>query len=90
MNAKDALRMAGLAIDALAMIQSYSRIGGASAAGALATIDAIVTAVRDGLDGKASPDQVATDLQALYTGIEANDAAADTALDRKFDKGPHE
>lgn len=86
MKTKDALRMAGMTIDALSLIQHYSRIGGDSAAGALATIDAIVTTLRDGLDGKTTPDEVAIDLQALYTGIAANDAAADTALDRKFDK----
>lgn len=81
---KEALRMAGLAIDALELIQGYTKLGGSKAAVALKTIDAIVTTVRDGLDGKATPDEVAHDLQVLYVGLEANDATADTALDRKF------
>jgi hypothetical protein len=85
---KEALRMAGLAVDAIGMIQGYTKLGGDKAAAALKAIGAIVSAVQGGLDGKAAPDEVARDLQALYSGLEDNDAAADSALDRKFRGDP--
>lgn len=84
MTTKDALRMAGLAIDGLEIIQGMTKIGGDRAAAALKAIDKVVTSLRDGLDGVASPQAVANELDALRNSLAENDAAADAALREKF------
>lgn len=84
MNTKDALKMAAVAIDGLEVIQSMTRIGGDRAADALAAIDRVVASLRDGLGGKASAQAVANEIDALFNGLAANDAAADAALAERF------
>lgn len=86
MTTKDALRMAGLAIDGLEIIQGMTKIGGDRAAAALKAIDKVVNSLRDGLDGVASPQAVANELDALRNSLAENDASADTALREKFDR----
>ena len=86
MNTKAALQMASLAIDGLEVIQGITRIGGDTAANALAAIDKIVATLKDGLAGKASPQAVALEIDQLFAAIAGNDAAADSALRDKFGK----
>lgn len=86
MNTKTALQMAGLAIDGLQVIQSMSRVGGDKAAAALAAIDKVVATLRDGLDGKASPQAVTGEIDALFAALVGNDEAADAALKARFGK----
>lgn len=81
---KDALRMAGLAIDGLEIIQGMTKIGGDRAAAALRAIDKVVASLRDGLDGIASPQAVANEIEALRNSLTANDAGVDAALRDKF------
>lgn len=81
---KDALKMAGLAIDGLELIQSLTGVGGDKAAAALRSIDKVVASLRDGLDGKTTPDVVAHELDALRASLLNNDDAADAALRDKF------
>ncbi len=86
MNTRDALRMAQLAIDSLGMIQGLTRHSGGGATAALASISHIVGTLQSGLDGKATPAEIATQLLELRERISDNDAAANAAVDAKFDK----
>lgn len=84
MNAKTALSMAALAIDGLEVIQAMTQVGGPGAAAALAAIDKVVKSLKDGLDGVASPQAVANEIDALKASLASNDAAADAELREKF------
>ncbi len=81
---KQALKMAGVAIDGLAVIQGLSKVGGDKAAAALSAIGTVVETLQDGLAGKATPEVVAGDIAALVKRISDNDAAADAALAARF------
>lgn len=84
MTTKSALRMAAVAIDGLEIIQGMTKVGGPRAAAALQAIDKVVSALKDGLDGVASPQAVANEIEALKTLLAENDTAADAALREKF------
>lgn len=83
---KEALKMAAVAIDGLELIQGMTGVGGDRAAAALRAIDKVVATLRDGIDGKTSPEIVARDLDALRAQLLDNDAEADAALKARFDK----
>lgn len=83
---KDALRIAGIAIDALQMIQGLTKVGGDKAAAALEAIDKVVTSVNDGVAGNTSPELVERDLDALRAELLNNDAAIDARLRERFGK----
>lgn len=83
---KTALKMAEVAIDGLEVIQAMTKIGGDKAAAALQAIDKVVSTLRDGLDGVASPQTVVLELDALRAQLLSNDAAADAALRARFGK----
>lgn len=83
---KDALKMAGLAVDGLELIQGLTGVGGLPAAKALQAIDKVVKTLRDGMEGKTSPEIVARDLDSLRAELLNNDAAADAALREKFER----
>lgn len=85
-HTKDALKVAGYAIDALQLIQSLTKVGGDKAAKALEAIDKVVATVNDGLDGRTSPEIVARDLDALRAALLNNDAEADRELREKFER----
>lgn len=85
-HTKEALKMAAIAIDGLEMIQGLTRFGGPGATAALATISNIVGTLQHGLDGKTTPDAVASELDALRAQLLNNDDAADAELREKFDK----
>lgn len=82
---KDALRMAAIAIDGLEVIQSLTQVGGPSATAALAAIDKIVSALRDGFDGKTAPEIVAHEIKALHATLAADDAEADEIIRKRLD-----
>lgn len=87
MNAKDALKIAEIAIDHLDVIQDLTKFAGAGASAALASISHIVGILKAGVDGKVAAADVARELAELRTRLAANDTAADTALDKKFRGG---
>lgn len=84
MNAKDALKMLGVVVDGVQVIQGMTKVGGDRAEAALAAIDKIVSTLRQGIDGVATPQAVAIEIEALRASLVENDAAADVALREKF------
>lgn len=84
MKAKDALQAVVIAIDGLQVIQGMTRLGGDKAAAALAAIDKVVASLKDGLDGKASPQAVSGEIDQLFAELVGNDQAADAALKARF------
>lgn len=86
MNAKDVLKMIGVAIDGLDVIQGITRIGGMDASKALTTIGKVVSTLQEGLTGRASAQAVSAEIDELFTALASNDTAADEALRDKFGK----
>jgi hypothetical protein len=86
MNAKTALQMAGLAIDGLEVLQAMTKVGGDKAEAALQAIDKVIATLKEGMDGKASPQAVSGEIDALFLALAGNDEAADQALRTKFGK----
>jgi hypothetical protein len=83
MNAKEALRMAGVAIDGLAMLDDLIGLGKPVEA-TLEAIKAALKAIRGGVDGDLSPQAVLIQLESLHEQLAANDAAADAGLSKRF------
>lgn len=50
------------------------------------TIRAVLEAIQEAHDGKVTPDQAADRIKALRKALDANDAAADAALNARFSK----
>jgi hypothetical protein len=84
MTIKDALKIAGLAVGQLGLIQSLTKVGGTAAGQALGAIGAIVNALQSGFDGHTTPEQVEANLAELLKQIAINDAIADAALADRF------
>lgn len=84
MNAKQALAMAGLAIDGLEVIQAMTRLGGDKAQAALQSIDKVIATLKEGMDGKAPQQAVSGEIDALFIALAGNDEAADQALLARF------
>lgn len=84
MNTKDALKMIGVALDGLDVIQGITRVGGLEASKALATIGKVVSTLQEGMSGRASAQAVSAEIDELFASLASNDAAADEALREKF------
>lgn len=84
MNAKEALKLAALGLDALQIIQSLTRIGGDKAQQSLEAIDRITTTIQNGVEGRASLEAVTNELEHLKASIEANDDTFDRRLRERF------
>ncbi len=84
MNARDALRMIGVAVDGLDVIQGITGIGGLPADKALAAIGKVVATLREGMNGKASAQAVSAEIDALFQSLAGNDERADADLKEKF------
>jgi hypothetical protein len=87
MTARDALKMAGVAIDGIDLLAHLAGIGGPA--------DAVLTAVKTGLEalakgnaGTMSAQAVVAQLDLLHDGIKANNAAADAYEAAKFGTKP--
>lgn len=85
MNARDALRMATVALDGLEMIARWVHLP-VPAEQIVTAIRAALTAIAEGTDGVTSPQVVLAQLESLQTSLAANDVAADADLDRRFPK----
>ncbi len=83
-TARDALKMLGVMIDGLDVIQGVTGIGGLPADKALAAIGKVVSTLREGLNGKASVQAVSAEIDALFQSLASNDERADEALKEKF------
>jgi hypothetical protein len=83
-KAREALDMIKVAIDGLEAIEKLTHIGGPKAEAALAATRAAVVALREGFDGKTSPQIVLAQIEALHDELKQNDATADAALHDKF------
>lgn len=84
-NKDEALEMAGVAVETLNVIAQI--VGGAAsntAAGVITVVRVILASLQEGFDGKITADQVRKDLKKFANSIDINDAAADSALDKKF------
>jgi len=84
-KAKNGLKMFETVVHGLETIQQLASVGGDKTQDALQAIAAIVHALRDGFDGKVTPETVHFEIEALRDRIAANNAAADEKLRRKFD-----
>jgi hypothetical protein len=74
-------------IEGLHKIGALSEAHASDAKGALTAIAAIYQMLRAGLAGELSPQTVEGAIHKLAGALEANNKAADAALDAKFDKG---
>lgn len=83
-SARHALDMAKVAVDGLELIEKITNVGGDKADAILAATKAAIVALREGFDGKTSPQIVLSQLEALHDSLRLNDAAADAALRSKF------
>jgi hypothetical protein len=86
--AKETLKVVGLAVDALETIQGLTQIGGPAAAKSLGAIDKIVTALRDGLDGKISPQVTLSRIETITDELKADDVKEDAELAARFPVKP--
>lgn len=85
-QASDADQFIEIALTGLGMISAL--LGGEIAgpiAAVLKAVQSIMKSVQDAYDGKVTFEQVRTEFAKLAESLEANDAAADEALRRKFD-----
>lgn len=81
----EAIRLIG---DVIANVRGKRQTAGiGAAADALVVIGAIVESVQEGRLDKMTPDQARDELDHLRRTLEQSDAAADRALEDKFDKG---
>ncbi len=83
---QETLKIAATAIDGLEALQHLTKIGGSSAEAALAAVDKLVGVLIGGLDGSVSRADVEAEIAKVRKGLAWNDAAADTAIDKKFGK----
>jgi hypothetical protein len=83
-KAREALDMIKVAIDGLEAIERLTHIGGPKAEAALAATRAAVVALREGFDGKTSPQVVLAQIESLHDDLAKNDAEALAALHDKF------
>jgi hypothetical protein len=86
MDAKDVLKMAGVLIDGLDVIQGIAKATGIDPPVALDAIDKIIERLRDGLDGKTAPEIVARQLSQFRSKLAATDASIDQAIADHFAK----
>ena len=84
MTAKDGLTIAGIALEQLGPLAGLL---GTGTAAAVAIAKAIVLTLQVGADGKASPQAVLSQIEALHDSLKANDAAADAKAEEKFGSG---
>lgn len=85
LNADDALDLAVRALDVIGGLA-----GSANASNAkdiVMVIRRVYEAVVEASEGTLTKEQVEAELSKLVAGLRSNDAAADTAIDDKFDKG---
>lgn len=87
MTLRDAFKMGETALDALGLIEKLTHVGGDKADAALAATRAALGALRAGLDGVATPEEVLARIEQLHAELAGNDAAADSKLDAKFKGG---
>jgi hypothetical protein len=83
----EALRLAELGAEVLAVI--FSLAGGATAgtaASVLTVVKVILDKLQEGYEGKLTVEQVRVEMKQLTDSLVANDTAADQALNNKFDK----
>lgn len=86
----DARKIAALiepAFAVLAVVESALKIGGPSADAAVQVIEAALKSFAAVADGKVTADAALASLAALRSGVAANNAAADAALEARFQGG---
>jgi hypothetical protein len=84
MNAtKHGLAMAGVLVDAIGLIDKLVHSGGAAEA-IVEGLKTLLVSLRDGVDGKTTPQVVMSHLETLREQLGLNDATADADLARKF------
>lgn len=81
--ARDALKMFDITLDAIKLIQAYTKLGGDDAANALIAIDSVVDRLGDGFSGEIDLATIESEIKTLLTVLNANDAKARAALDAK-------
>jgi hypothetical protein len=86
-RAYDMAAMMVATVHALEVIQRLTHLGGDKAADALKAIDAIVTSIGHGFEGKTTPDVIVGEINAFRQQLVDNDVAADAALAAKFPTG---
>lgn len=88
MKARDALKVADIALDALDGLERLTHIGGDGAVAALAAIRGIVHSLQEAAGGKITPQAALSQIEALTQALLANDAGADAAVGTKFGGTP--
>lgn len=88
MNARDALKVADIALDALDALERLTHVGGDGAVAALAAIRGIVHSLQEASSGAISPQTALTQIEALTSALATNDTAADAAARAKFGSAP--
>lgn len=78
MTARDGLQMAGVALDAIGLIDKLVH------AGAIDSAKSLLVSLRDGIDGVTSPQVVMAHMDTLREKLADADAAADSALTDRF------
>lgn len=81
----EALRLASLGADALAVIlQLVNGATASTAASVITVIHVILDKLSEGYEGKITVDQVRIEMKQLTDSLVINDSAADLALNNKF------
>jgi len=81
-NAKEGLAMAAVALDVIGVIDKLVH-GSGAAKEIVESLKALLVSLRDGLQGKTSPQVVMAHLDTLRQQLASSDAAADAALATK-------
>lgn len=85
MNAREGLTMAGVALDAVELIDKLVHAGGPAEA-IVEGLKGLLVSLRDGVAGKTSPQVVMSHLDSLQHKLAEQDAAADAELAGRFPK----
>lgn len=75
--------MAGVVFDGLTVLEDLLKLGKPIEA-TLSAVRAGLVALREGIDGKTSPQVVLLQIESLRDSLAENDANADSALDKRF------
>lgn len=85
-KAREGLKIGDMLITGVEAIQVITQIGGPPASEVLVAVQAIIKTLLDGVSGATSPEVVLAEITATADRHAINNAAADKAIDARFDQ----
>jgi hypothetical protein len=85
--ARGALHMAEVAVEACAVIEKLTGIGGPKAEEAIKAVQSVIASVKAGFAGEMTAQEVLAQIEGLHERLAATDSAIDELAHKKFDTG---